>query len=253
MKTHTRNFKLLVITFLYSVTIYAQDNNPKQIVLDAINLMNGITSKSTATMSVVRPKWTRSISMRSWSLGNDYNMILITSPAKDKGQTFLKRENEMWNWIPTISRIVRIPPSMMGQSWMGSDFTNNDLVKRNSLVNDYEHTLAEGETIEGYKTYKITLTPKKDAAVIWGRIILYIAKKEHFILKGEYYDESGTLVNLETQTNIKHFTDRDLPSKLTIVPVKEKGKKTVLEFEQIEFNVSIKKDFFSQQNMKSLR
>lgn len=253
MAQPTKLLTLLLTAMIHMSVAYAQDVQPKQIVQNSINLMNGKTSKSTATMSVIRPKWTRTITMKAWSLGNDYNMILITAPAKDKGQTFLKRENEMWNWIPTISRIVRIPPSMMGQSWMGSDFTNNDIVKRNSLVNDYEHEIMGTETIEGHETYKITLTPKKDAAVIWGKVVLYISKKEYFLLKGEYYDESGTLVHLETQTNIRHFTDRDLPSKLTIVPVKEKGKKTVLEFEEIEFNVPIQKDFFSQQNMKSLR
>lgn len=253
MKLTQKALVLSMSLLFITPSIQAQDVNAKQVVLNAINLMNGKTSKSTATMSVVRPKWTRTISMKTWSLGNDYNMILITAPAQDKGQTFLKREKEMWNWIPTISRIVRIPPSMMGQSWMGSDFTNNDLVKRNSLVDDYDQSISGEEIIEGYKTYKITLIPKKDAAVIWGKVVLYIAQKEHFLLKAEYYDEGGKLVNLETQTDIKHFTDRDLPSKLTIVPVKEKGKKTVLEFDNIEFNVPVNKDFFSQQNMKTLR
>ncbi len=253
MRQSIRYLALLTTALFFAGNVQAQGVPAKQIVQDAINMMNGKTSRSTATMSVVRPKWTRTISMKTWSLGNDYNMILITAPASDKGQTFLKRENEMWNWIPAISRIVRIPPSMMGQSWMGSDFTNNDLVKRNSLVNDYDQSLAGTETIEGYECYKINMVPKKDAAVIWGRVVLYIAKKEHFMLKAEYYDENGKLVNLETQTNIRHFTDRDLPSKLTIVPVKEKGKKTVLEFETIEFNIPMNKNFFSQQNMKSIR
>lgn len=240
-----------IALLLPSAAVAQQD--PAQVVQAAINLMNGKSSRSDATMSIVRPRWTRTISMKTWSLGNDYSMILITEPAQDKGQSFLKRVNEMWNWLPSVSRIIRIPPSMMGQSWMGSDFTNNDLVKRNSLVNDYNHKLLGSETIEGYDTWKIQLIPKEDAAVIWGKVILWIAKKEHFLLKGEYYDEDGALVNLETQTNIKHFTDRDLPSKLTIVPVKEKGRKTVLEFSTMEFNVDISKDFFSQQQMKSLR
>lgn len=244
---------VLILLLVHVLSTRAQDVDPKQVVQSAINLMNGKSSESEATMSIVRPKWTRTISMHSWSLGNDYNMILITAPAQDKGQSFLKRQNEMWNWLPSISRIIRIPPSMMGQSWMGSDFTNNDVVQRNSLVKDYDHKLLGEEQIEGYKTYKIELDPKPDAAVVWGKVVLWIAEKEHFMLKAEYYDEDEKLVNLETQTNVRHFGDRDLPSKMTIVPVKEKGKKTVLEFSQIDFNVSLQKDFFSQQNMKSLR
>ncbi len=234
-------------------TAYAQQADPKQIVQNAINLMNGKSGRSDATMTIVRPKWTRTISMKTWSVGNDYNMILVTAPAQDKGQSFLKRKNEMWNWLPSVSRIIRIPPSMMGQSWMGSDFTNNDLVKRNSLVTDYTHQLAGEEVIGGYKTIKIVLTPKEDAAVIWGKVVLWIAAKEYFLLKAEYYDEDGGLVNRETQTDVRHFTDRDLPSKLTVVPVKEKGKKTVLQFDKIEFNVGLDESFFSQQHMKSLR
>lgn len=246
-------FALSFIILLLNLSFTAgEEENPKQIVQHAVNLMNGKSSQSEATMTIIRPKWTRKISMKTWSLGNDYSMILITAPAQDNGQTFLKRDNEMWNWLPNISRIIRIPPSMMGQSWMGSDFTNNDVVKRNSLINDYEHKLLGTETIENYETYKIQLLPKENAPVIWGKVILYIAKKEYFLLKGEYYDEDGILVNLETQTNIRHFGDRDLPATLTIVPVKEKGKKTILEFQQMNFNVELSEEFFSQQNMKTL-
>lgn len=242
---------LLSLSAIISSYIAAED--PKELVQQAIDLMNGRSSESEATMTITRPKWTRSISMKNWSLGNDYNMILITAPAQDKGQSFLKRGKEMWNWIPSISRIVRIPPSMMGQSWMGSDFTNNDVVKRTTLVDDYTQSILGSEFIDAYDTYKIQLIPKAKAAVIWGKVILWVAKKEHFLLKAEYYDEKGKLINLETQTDIKHFGDRDLPSKFTIVPVNEKGKKTVLEFSKITFNVKLDESFFSQQNMKNLR
>ncbi len=256
MKKNLNSQKIWILfiacLFFFTTVSYSQDTNPKQIVLNSVNLMNGKSNQSEATMTIVRPKWTRSISMKTWSMGNDYSMILITEPAQDKGQVFLKRINEMWNWLPSISRIIRIPPSMMGQSWMGSDFTNNDVVKRNSLVNDYDQTMIGSDTIENYDTYKIQLIPKPDAAVIWGKVILHIAKKEYYLLKAEYYDENGKLINLETQTDIKQFGDRKLPSKLTIAPVNEKGKKTTLEFKTMNFNVNIKEDFFSQQNMKSV-
>ncbi len=135
-----------------------------------------VPARAQQRMTIVRPTWTRKVSMKTWSLGNDYYMILITAPAQDKGQVFLKRHTEMWNWMPSISRIIRIPPSMMGQNWMGSDFTNNDLVKANSIVDDYTHTLLGNETIEGYDCYKIQLFPKPDAAVVWDKIIVWIAK-----------------------------------------------------------------------------
>ncbi|HCM76851.1 MAG TPA: outer membrane lipoprotein-sorting protein, partial [Cytophagales bacterium] len=110
-------------------------------------------------MTIVRPDWKREVTMKGWSLGTEYSLILITGPARDKGQAFLKRDNEMWNWQPSIDRVVKLPPSMMLQSWMGSDFTNDDLVKESSVVNDYTHSLDQDSVIEGKKVYKIVLTP----------------------------------------------------------------------------------------------
>lgn len=244
---------LLFIIMLLFLCNFSQAQDATEIVRKANDLMNGKTSESIATMTIQRPTWSRTVSMKTWSLGDDYYLILITAPAQDKGQVFLKRHNEMWNWMPTISRIIHIPPSMMGQNWMGSDFTNNDLVKENSIVDDYTHKLLGSETVEGYDCYKIQLTPKPNAAVVWDKIILWISEKKDFLLKAEYYDEDGKLVNREILSDIKHFGDRDIPAKMEMIPVKEKGKKTILQFEQMTFNKPISESFFSQQNMKSLR
>ncbi len=242
---------LLCILFSFSKTFAQTDATA--IVRKANDLMMGRSSESTATMTIVRPTWSRKVSMKTWSLGNDYYMILITDPAQDKGQVFLKRNNEMWNWMPTISRIIRIPPSMMGQNWMGSDFTNNDLVKANSIVDDYTHKLLDTESFGGYDCYKIELTPKPNAAVVWDKIIVWVAKDKYFMLQSEFYNEDGELMNREVQSEIRHFDDRDLPAKLVMTPVKEKSKHTVLEFQQLKFNISLNADFFSQQNMKNIR
>ncbi len=242
---------LLCILFSFNKTFAQTDATA--IVRKANDLMVGRSSQSTATMTIVRPTWSRKVSMKTWSLGNDYYMVLITEPAQDKGQVFLKRNNEMWNWMPTISRIIRIPPSMMGQNWMGSDFTNNDLVKDNSIVDDYTHKLLGTETFGGYDCYKIELIPKPNAAVVWDKIIVWVAKDKYFMLKSEFFDEDGKLVNRETQSDIRHFDDRDLPAKLVMTPVKEKGKQTFFEFQQLKFNISLNADFFSQQNMKNIR
>jgi outer membrane lipoprotein-sorting protein len=244
---------LLSLVSLLSFSPHCQNVDATEIVRKANDLMNGKSNQSTATMTIVRPTWTRKVSMKTWSLGSDYYMILITAPAQDKGQVFLKRHTEMWNWMPAISRIIRIPPSMMGQNWMGSDFTNNDLVKANSIVDDYTHSLLGNETIEGYDCYKIQLIPKPEAAVVWDKIIVWIAKEKYFMLKADFYNEDGELVNEETQSDVKHFGDRDLPSKLVMTPVKEKGKQTIFQFQQLAFNISLKEDFFSQQNIKTIR
>ena len=191
--------------------------------------------------------------MKNWTLGNEYSMIYITSPAKEKGQVFLKRQNEMWNWVPSIERMIKIPPSMMMQSWMGSDFTNDDLVKESSLVKDYDQKLLGEEKLEGYDCYKIELIPHEDAAVVWGKIDMWVSKDDYLWLKAEYYDEDGYLVNTEILSNIKKMDDRIMPTHLEMIPADKEGNKTILNFDNIKFNVNLNESFFSQQNMRRVR
>ena len=191
--------------------------------------------------------------MKNWTLGNDYSMIYITAPAKEKGQVFLKRQNEMWNWVPSIERMIKIPPSMMMQSWMGSDFTNDDLVKESSLVKDYSHKLVGEETIDGYDCYKAELIPHHDAPVVWGKILMWVSKEDYYWLKAEYYDEDNKLVNTEILSDIQQMDDRKMPTRLEMIPADEKGNKTILIFKDIKFNVNLDESFFSQQNMKRIR
>lgn len=248
---------LFFAVFLLSDTFFvkAQQNLPsaKKIVKKADEKMRGETLQSEMTMKIVRPKWSRTVTMKMWAKDPDYSLILITAPAKEKGQVFLKRKTEMWNWVPSIERMIKIPPSMMTQSWMGSDFTNDDLLQQSSIVNDYTHTLIDSETIQQLECYKIKLIPKPDAPVVWGKIIMWISKKKYHLLKTKYYDEDGYLVNIETMTNIKIMDNREIPTKMEITPVDEKGHKTIIEIKSILFNKSISDDFFSQQNMKRVR
>jgi outer membrane lipoprotein-sorting protein len=204
------------------------------------------------TMKIIRPKWERTLQFKSWSKGTEYSLIYVLAPAKEKGQVFLKRGKEIWNWVPSIERMIKIPPSMMMQSWMGSDLTNDDLVKESSIVEDYNHTIIGEEKINGYDCYKIEMTPKEDAAVVWGKIITWISKEHYYTLKNEYYDEDGYLVNEETLSKIKRMGDRTLPTYFEMVPVEKKGHKTTMEFNTVKFNVPIKDSFFSIQNMKSV-
>lgn len=225
----------------------------KKIVKKADEKFRGLSSQGEMTMTIVRPSWSRSVSMKNWTLGNDFSMIYITAPAKEKGQVFLKRYNEMWNWVPNIERMVKIPPSMMMQSWMGSDFTNDDLVRESSLTKDHSHKLIGEEELEGYNAYKIELTPHDDAPVVWGKITMWITKKDYLWLKAEYFDEDGFLVNKEILSEIKIMDGRLMPTKLEMIPADEEGNKTVLNFDKIKFNIKIKESFFSQQNMKRIR
>ncbi len=247
MKT---KFLLLIFTF-GAIASSAQDIT--EIIRKADEKFRGESSQGTMTMIIERPTWSREVTMKNWTKGNDYSLIYITAPAKEKGQVFLKRQSEMWNWVPTIERMIKIPPSMMMQSWMGSDFTNDDLVRESSLVEDYNQKLIGEETIEGYDCYKAELIPKDDAPVVWGKLIMWVSKKDYLWLKAEYYDEDGNLVNTEILSDVKKMDDRLMPTRLEMIPADEEGNKTIMIFNEIKFNVNLDESFFSQQNMKRIR
>ena len=241
---------IVLLILAESSNLFAQKLTAKQIIEKADNLQRGETNYSIFSMTIVRPKWTRTIEMKNWSKGRDYAMTYITTPAKDKGQVFLKRNNEMWNWVPSISRMIKIPPSMMSQGWMGSDYTNDDILKESSIVVDYNQKIIGSEPIDGIDCYKIELIPKEDAAVVWGKVIKWISKKEYWQLKTEYYDEDNELMRTELASDVKQFTDRKLPSKLEIIPADKPGQRTVVIVRSAKFNIKLDDGFFSQQNMK---
>ena len=232
---------------------YSQELSAREIVKKADEKGRGMTSQGVMTLTIIRPDWTRSITLKSWSKGTEYSLIYITAPAKEKGQVFLKRQNDMWNWVPSIERLIKIPPSMMMQSWMGSDYTNDDLVKESSIVVDYSQKLSGREKVRDMECYKIELIPLPDAAVTWGKVITWITVDGFNQWEAEYYDEDSGLVNVMNASDIKRMGDREIPTKLEIDPVNKKGNKTVLVINSMIFNQPISESFFSQQNMKSVK
>jgi len=244
---------LFVSILILSVSGFVRAQDASEIVRKADELMQGKSNYSEISMKIHRPKWERTLKMKSWIKGDEYALIYITEPAKENGQVFLKREREMWNWLPSINRTIKIPPSMMLQSWMGSDLTNDDLVNQSSIVDDYSHSVIEIEEIQGYECYKIELIPNEDAPVVWGKILSWISREDFYTLKNEYYNENGELVNTETLSNIKNVGDRTIPTLFTVTPEDEPDNYTVMKFENIQFNIDISDDFFSIQNMKRVR
>ena len=243
----------LLLFFLLMVSHRTEAQNALEIVKKMDEKMTGKYSHQELTMTIIRPSWQRSVSLKSWALGTDYSMILVTAPAREKGQAFLKRNKEMWNWVPSINRMIKIPPSMMMQSWLGSDFTNDDLVRESSVVVDYTHKMAGEENIQDRKCWKIELTPKPEAAVVWGKVYLWVTQNDYLQLKAEFYDEYDGLVNTMNLSDIKEIGGRTLPTRWEMIPADEDGKSTVLVIEKADFTTPIQEDFFSQQNMKRLR
>ena len=254
MKFNTLYVSLIICIFSIQHSIFSQEQlTAVQIIQKADEKVRGKTNQSVMEMEIVRPTWKRNISMKSWANGLDYSMTYITEPARDKGQVFMKRETEMWNWMPSIGRMIKVPASMMSQGWMGSDYTNDDILKESSIVRDYNHSIDKEEAIEGFTCYKIQMIPKEEAAVIWAKVYKWITKDEFIQIRSEYYDEDDDLVKSDFGYDFKIMDGRLIPSRIEIVPADGEGKKTVILLNEVQFDVELPTTYFSQQNMKRIR
>jgi len=229
------------------------DLTAKQVIEKADRNMEGESSISTMSMSIVRPSWERTLEFKNWIKGDEFAITLVTSPAKEKGMSFLKRGNDMWNYLPGIGRMIKLPPSMMSQGWMGSDYTNDDVLNETSLVNDYGQTFIGDETIENRECHIIEMIPAEESNIVWGKVITWVSKKDFIFMKREYYDEDAYLIRTEKLGTIKKMDDRLIPTIYEIIPADEPDQKTIVKILSMDFDVDIKDSFFSQQNMKRLR
>lgn len=243
--------KNLIIT-LVLLPQFLLAQTPKEVITKMDDKLKGKSARTESSITIVRPTYTREMTMVTWSLGRDYSLTLMTSPKRDEGSSFLNREKEVWSYTPSIERIIKLPPSMMSQNWMGTDFTNDDLVQQSSLVTDYTHEFGKEETIEGYECYQVIMIPKEDAAIVWGKVIVWVDKKESMQLKAEFYDEDGYLVNTMLGKNPKEFDGKLLPSVMEMIPADKPGNKTIMTTKSMKFNIAIDESFFTTRKMKSV-
>jgi len=243
--------RLCFLWFLFNATSpYAQD--ARDIIQKANDKMRGSTLQASILIQTIRPAWIREMQVKAWTKGNHLTMILVESPAKEKGIVFLKRTKEVWNWMPALERNIKLPPSMMSQSWMGTDFTNDDLVKESSVVDDYNQKIIGDTNIDMRDCFIIQMIPKPNAPIIWSKIVVCIDKKDFLELHTRFYDEEGTLVNIMNAFDIKWMDERLIPTRFEMIPVYKKGQKTVMIYKQMIYNKAIDDNFFTLNNMKSL-
>jgi len=244
-------FFILTATMLIAADSPAQD--PREIIRRMDENMRGNASYSEMTMEVVRPRYTREVSMRSWTLGEDYALIYVTAPARDQGTAFLKRGNEIWNYQPNIDRTVKMPPSMMSQSWMGSDFTNDDLVNASSLVDDYTHRFLGEEDVDGHMSYIIEMIPTPENPVVYEKIIQYVSKDYYLPVRTENYDERDQLVNTIHFREIKTMGGRPRPIIMEVIPEDQANRRTVITTHAADFNIDVSERFFSIENLTEIQ
>ncbi len=212
--------------------------------------LRGKTEQGKAAMTVRRPEWQRTLEMSFWYDNPDKTFIRITGPAKDAGTGTLRLGSNMWTWLPSVERVIKIPPSLMLQAWMGSDFTNDDLVKESSLSTDYTHRV-EGETTEGGDAcYRLVAMPKPEAAVVWGKRVLLIRKTDALPRREEFYDERGTLEKTLYFDQIRKAGGREYPLRWRMVSETKPGHETTLVFSALEFDRRMAADIFTRQNLE---
>jgi len=243
----------ILVLLICSFSFFADAQDAKEILQKSEDVLRGSSTIAELKMTIVRPKWTREMQLKLWAKGDDYSLIYLKSPKRDAGTTFLKRDKEIWNWLPNIERVVKMPPSMMMQSWMGSDFTNDDLVRSSSVIDDYDQQLSGETEIDGRLAYEIELIPKPEAPVVWGKVKTWISKEDYLQLKIEFYDEDDYLVNVMEMSDIKEMGGRLLPAKMTITPEEEPENQTIIEYLNIVFDTEIAEETFTVPFMKRVR
>lgn len=222
------------------------------LVKDAINYLRGETSMAAVKMTIHRPDWERTMSIKAWTRGRENSVFWIAAPAKDRGNGTLKLGDEMWIYNPKINRVIKLPPSMMSQSWQGSDFSNNDLAKSDNIIDQYTHEIIDTETHQKKTVYVIRSLPKPGAPVVWGMQKLKI-REDHILIRQAFFDEDHEPVKALTMEKIEMMGGRLYPVKWKMVRAEEKEKYTVLDYKSLEFGVEISERMFTVASLKNPR
>lgn len=207
----------------------------------------GLSSHARMRMEVSTENWQRSLTMEAWSVGRDHFLVRILEPPKERGVATLKVVQEVWNYLPKVDRVIKVPPSMMGGAWMGSHITNNDLVKAAHVDEDYDFTLLE----ETDDYWRIEGLPRPEAAVVWGKIVYQVRKADRVPLQVDYFDEKMVKVRDIRFEDVRKIGDRTIPLRMIVQPLDKPQERTLLQYEQIEFDIPLEKEYFSLRNLKS--
>lgn len=227
-----------------------QKIDAREIVDRVDRLLRGESSHASVSMQITTRQWSRSLDMTIWSKGSDYALVRVTAPAREAGTATLKVKRDIWNYLPRVDRTIRIPPSLMTGAWMGSHFTNDDLVKESRLVDDYDIALAFDGDRDDTRVWEFELTPKAGVAVVWGKIVLQVRQADRMPMRERYYDDGGTLVRTVVFSDFKAMGGRKVPATLTVTPTDKPDEHTTLVYRDLQFDVGLEPAFFSLQNLK---
>jgi outer membrane lipoprotein-sorting protein len=222
----------------------------RRIVDHVDRLMRADSSRATTEMVVTTKRWTRSTRMTIWSEGTDNVLIRVEEPKKDAGTATLRTGNNIWNYLPGIDRTVRVPTSMMMGSWMGSHFTNDDLVKNSRLIRDYDIAVSFEGARDGAQVYEFTLTPKPDAPVVWGRVVYLVRQADLLPVWARFHAEDGALKSTIAFTDVATLDGRLVPTRMRVTPQDKPGEFTEMRYVSLDFDVAIPPKLFSLSSLR---
>ena len=240
----------LAVASSVSASLTAQDAT--EIVRSSIDNWRGESSYGEMTMTIHRPSWERAMSMRAWTSGLDKSLVRVTAPKKDAGNGTLTVNDNMWTYSPKVNRVIKVPSSMMGQSWMGSDFSNNDVSRADDIIDLYDHTLLATEESEGHSVHVIESVPHEDAAVVWGKEILRV-REDHVLLSQEYYDQDGVLVKVLRTLEIGTMDGRTIAVRQRMSKVETEDEWTEFRIDSVDFDIEVPDSVFTRSNLQNPR
>lgn len=245
---------LLCVGLAAAVTASADENvdRAEGIVRDALNHWRGVSSQSEMTMTIRRPDWSRSMSMQSWTQGEKRSLVRITEPRKDRGNGTLMDGNKMWSYSPKVNRVIKVPSSMMSQSWMGSDFSNKDISRSDEIVAEFDHSIISESQHDGHTVYEILSVPHEDAAIVWGKEVLLI-RDDHVLLEQRYYDQDGDLVKILRSSEITEMGGRTMAVVQRMGKVDTPEEWTEVRIDAAEFDVELSDNVFTLANLQNPR
>ena len=228
------------------------ERQASDIVRDALNHWRGLSSYGEMTMTIHRPDWERTMSMEYWSRGEEQSLVRVTEPRKDRGNGTLIDDNNMWTFSPKINRVIKVPSSLMNQSWMGSDFSNKDISRANDILEDYDHELLSESEQDGFTVYEIESVPHEDAAVVWGRQVLKI-REDNVLLEELYFDQDGELVKRLHTLSIAEMGGRTVAARQRMEKKDLPEEWTEISVDSIEFDVALDDHVFTLSNLRNPR
>ena len=247
--------RLLIPLLLLATTSYAapdEERDASQIVRDAVNHWRGLSSYTEMTMVIHRPDWERSMTMQAWTKGDEQSLVRVMEPKKDRGNGTLTDENSMWTFSPKINRVIKVPSSMMGQSWMGSDFSNKDVARADDIIDEYDHSIVSVETIDDMPVYTIESIPHEEAAVVWGSEVLRI-RDDHVVLEHAFYDQDGELVKTLRSLEIGEMGGRTIAKRQRMTKTDEPDEWTEIAVNAVEYELDLKDSLFTLSNLRNPR